>query len=164
MLAIAEATHRQCAVAAIRGQPVDRVPFIARMDLWHPYRRNTDTLLPAYRVGDLWRLQRDFGVGIRVRGVEWSSSFFRLEYAGTEVARMQDEGVTITEYRIPDGIMVEREKMAEELKKAAGTGARIEFPFKGPADHDALQFLIENMGYEQFYCESAENPSRVLAS
>jgi uroporphyrinogen-III decarboxylase len=34
--------------------------------------------------------------------------------------------------------------MAEELKEAAGTGARIEYPFKSEADYDALQYLVEN--------------------
>ena len=194
-------THRQRAVAAMRGQPVDRIPFIARMDLWHSYCRNTGTLPSTYKDGDLWRLQRDLGVGIFGFGA-WSGSFFRLEYAGTEVVKTGDNGVTVTEYHTPRGVVVEREKMAEELKEAAGTGARIEFPFKGPADYDALQFLIENarvvdctaeysatvdsiggdglalpwaghlpahqlmlryMGYEQFYCELAENPRRVHA-
>jgi uroporphyrinogen-III decarboxylase len=34
--------------------------------------------------------------------------------------------------------------MAAELKEAAGTGARIEYPFKDAGDYDALQFLIEH--------------------
>ena len=34
--------------------------------------------------------------------------------------------------------------MAAELHGAAGTGARIEYPFKGAQDCDALQFLIEH--------------------
>jgi uroporphyrinogen-III decarboxylase len=41
--------------------------------------------------------------------------------------------------------------MAEELKDAAGTGARIEYPFKGAQDYDALQYLIEHTGVVDNY-------------
>ena len=34
--------------------------------------------------------------------------------------------------------------MADELKEAAGTGARVEYPFKSEADYDALLYFIEN--------------------
>ena len=92
--------------------------------------------------------------------------------------------------------------MAEELKDAAGTGARGEYPFKSAKDYDALQFLIEHteiaenyeaygefvdaiggdglalpftghlpahqlminfMGYQRFYLELQDHPSRLEA-
>ena len=37
-------THRQRAIAAIRGERPDRVPFIGRMDLWYAYNFNRGTL------------------------------------------------------------------------------------------------------------------------
>jgi uroporphyrinogen-III decarboxylase len=192
-------THRERAVAAMRGKPVDRIPFIARMDLWHSYAVNAGTLPAGFEDGDLWRMQRALGIGIFGFGA-WSGSFFRSEYRGIEVIRRDESGVTVTEYRTPHGTLTERERMAEELKEAAGTGARIEFPFKIEADYDALQDLVESirivdaiaeyarfvdsiggdglslpwaghapahqlmlryMGYERFYCELADNPSRI---
>ena len=36
--------HRDRALAAMRGQPVDRIPFIARMDLWYGYHHNRGEL------------------------------------------------------------------------------------------------------------------------
>jgi len=136
-------THRERALAAMRGMPVDRIPFIARMDLWHSYCRNAGTLPPRFRDGDLWRMQRELGVGIFGFGA-WSGSFFRLEHPRTEIVKRSAGGETITEYHTPFGTLVERERMAEELKEAAGTGARIEYPFKDDSDFDALHFLIEN--------------------
>lgn len=35
--------HRQMALAAMRGRSVDRIPFIARMDLWYSFHRNSGT-------------------------------------------------------------------------------------------------------------------------
>jgi uroporphyrinogen-III decarboxylase len=34
--------------------------------------------------------------------------------------------------------------MSVELRDAAGTAARIEYPFKGPQDYDALRFFVEH--------------------
>jgi uroporphyrinogen-III decarboxylase len=136
-------THRERAVAAMTGERVDRIPFIARMDLWHSYCANTGTLPRGYEDGDLWRLQRDLGVGIFGFGA-WSGSFFRLDWVGTDVVRRDEAGTTVTEYRTPRGVLTERERMAEELKEAAGSGARIEFPFKGPKDYPALRYMLEN--------------------
>jgi len=61
-----------------------------------------------------------------------------------EVTKEVSEGVTTTQYHTPYGTLTYGEKMAEELKEAAGTGARIEYPFKSAKDYDALQFLIEH--------------------
>jgi hypothetical protein len=63
-----------------------------------------------------------------------------------EVTQEVHGGLTITRYHTPHGTLTCRDKMAEELKEAATTGARIEYPFKSAKDYDALQFLIEHTG------------------
>jgi hypothetical protein len=135
--------HRDRALAAMRGGPVDRVPFIARMDLWYSYHRNGGTLPHPYEKATLWDIQRDLGIGIFGFGA-WDISFYRLEYRGVEILKRVEHGLTVTEYRTPHGALTRRDRMAEELKEAAGTGARIEFPFKDERDYDALLYLIEN--------------------
>jgi len=135
--------HRDRALAAMRGRPVDRVPFIARMDLWYSFHRNQGTLPAPYERASLWDIQRDLGVGIFGFGA-WDISFYRLEHRDVEVLKRAEGGATVTEYRTPYGTLVARDRMAAELKEAAGTGARVEFPFKGEQDYDALQYLIEH--------------------
>ena len=49
--------HRERALAAIRGQPVDHIPFIARMDLWYSFHRNGGTLPSPYENASLWDIQ-----------------------------------------------------------------------------------------------------------
>ena len=135
--------HRDRALAAMRGEPVDRVPFIARMDLWYSYHRNAGTLPPAYAHAGLWDIQRDLGIGIFGFGA-WDISFFRLVHEGVEIERETAAGETVTRYHTPYGTLTCRDRMAEELKEAAGTGARMEYPFKDERDYDALQYLIEH--------------------
>jgi uroporphyrinogen-III decarboxylase len=135
--------HRDRALAAMRGQPVDRIPFIARMDLWYGYHHNRGTLPHPFEKASLWQMQRELGVGIFGFGA-WGLSFYRLEQRSVEIARSEADGVTTTRYTTPYGVLTCRDRIADELKEAAGTGARIEYPFKDEKDYDALQFLIEH--------------------
>jgi uroporphyrinogen-III decarboxylase len=135
--------HRDRALAAMRGQAVDHVPFIARMDLWYSFHRNQDTLPPPYEKASLWDIQRDLGIGIFGFGA-WDVSFYRLEHRGVEIETAGKGGLTTSRTRTPYGTLTCGDKMAAELHEAAGTGARIEYPFKTPNDYDALQYLIEH--------------------
>ena len=135
--------HRDRALAAMRGQPVDHIPFIARMDLWYSYHRNQGTLPYPYRNASLWDLQRDLGIGIFGFGA-WSESFYRLEHPDVDVSTRVRGDLTVTAYDTPYGTLTCRDDMAEELRGAAGTAARTEYPFKGLGDYDALRFLIEH--------------------
>lgn len=140
---IAKMNHRDRALAAMRGRLVDRIPFIARMDLWHGYHQARGTLPHPYENATLWDLQRDLGIGIFGFGA-WNVSFYRLVYDRVETVSEEREGQTVTRHETPYGSLVSRDVMSAELAEAAGTGARVEYPFKTVADYDALQFLIEH--------------------
>lgn len=135
--------HRDRTLAAMRGQPVDRIPFIGRMDLWYSFHRNGGTLPAPYENASLWDIQRDLDIGIFGFGA-WDISFYRLEHRDVEISKQAVGETTVTQYETPYGTLTCRDKMSDELKEAAGTGARVEHPFKSPKDYDALQHLIEH--------------------
>ena len=135
--------HRDRALAAMRGRPVDRIPFIARMDLWYGFHRSRGTLPHPYENSSLWDLQRDLGIGIFGFGA-WDVSFYRLVHDRVEISSEERHGRTVTRYETPYGTLTSRDVMSAVLAEAAGTGARVEYPFKTDADYDALQFLIEH--------------------
>jgi len=135
--------HRERALAAMRGELVDHIPFIARMDLWYSFHKNQGTLPHPYEKASLWDIQRDLGIGIFGFGA-WDISIYRLEYRSVSVQKETRGQETITTYETPYGNLKARDVIAEELKEAAGTGARIEYPFKSEKDYDALQYFIEN--------------------
>lgn len=135
--------HRERALAAMRGKPVDFLPFIARMDLWYSFQKNQDSLPVPYQKASLWDIQRDLGIGIFGFGA-WDISFYRVEYKNITVRKEIRGQEVLTKYVTPYGTLVARDIMADELKEAAGTGARIEYPFKSCKDYDALLYLIEN--------------------
>ena len=148
--------HRDRALAAMRGHPVDHIPFIGRMDLWYTFHRNGGTLPSPYESASLWDLQRDLGIGIFGFGA-WDISFYRLVHHDVEITQKAQNGLTTVQYDTPYGTLTCRERMPDELKGAAGAGARIEFPFKTVEDYEALGFLIEHTevvenfrAYDQF--------------
>ncbi len=136
----------------MRGEPVDCIPFIARMDLWYSFHQNAGTLPAPYEQATLWDLQRDLGVGIFGFGV-WDVSFYRIEQRKVNVTKTETEGLTTTVYETPFGKLVCRDRMARELREAAGTGARIEYPFKSAADYDALQCFVEDAAVIENFAE-----------
>jgi uroporphyrinogen-III decarboxylase len=113
--------------------------------------------LPSpYESASLWDVQRDLGIGIFGFGA-WDISFYRLVHHDVEITQKAQNGLTTVQYDTPYGTLTCRERMPDELKGAAGAGARIEFPFKTVEDYEALGFLIEHTevvenfrAYDQF--------------
>ena len=96
--------HRQRAIAAIRGEPLDRIPFIARMDLWYNYNYNGGTLPGKYRGWSSWDFQRDLDIGIFGFGA-WSVKYYKLVYHNIQVhnpVRLIEE---LTECVTPSGTL-----------------------------------------------------------
>jgi len=135
--------HHDCAVAALRGQPVDHIPFIGRMELWYSFHRAQGTLPSPYEKAELWDIQRDLDIGIFGFGV-WDIKPYTLVTRDIDIVQSIEGETTTTNYHTPYGSLRCRDTMADELKDAAGTGARIEYPFKDQKDYDALLYLIEH--------------------
>jgi|LSQX01.2.fsa_nt_gb uroporphyrinogen-III decarboxylase len=56
-------THRERILAAIRAQPVDRVPWVPRLDLWYRANARRDTLPQPWQGLTLPAILHDLGVG-----------------------------------------------------------------------------------------------------
>ena len=135
---------RENALRALRGETPDRIPFIARMDLWYNYAKNMGTLPERYKNASLWELQRDLGIGVLGFGA-WITGFYRLEYAGGVEVRTRWEGnERFTEYVTPYGTLHSRSVISEAMRAADVTPLHTEYPFKSAKDYDALQYLFEH--------------------
>ena len=144
---------RSDAVKALRGEMPDRIPFIARMDLWYNYHKNLGTLPAPYRNASLWDLQRDLGIGILGFGA-WIRGFYRLEYTGgVEVRTWWEGNDRIEEYVTPYGTLHGRSVISETMRAADVTPLHVAYPFKSAADYDALQYLFEHTRVVENYDE-----------
>src|SRR5512133_2875883 len=148
-------THRHRAIAAIRGEKPDRLPFVGRMDLWYAYNSNRGTLPSKYQGWSLWDIQRDLDIGIFGFGV-WTASFYKLVHERMEVRRISTATEQVVEYVTPYGTLRTRNVLAEEIKDADVTGAQVEHHFKDERDYDALQYLFEHTKVVDNYDEYAK--------
>ena len=57
--------ERERALAVLRRQRPDRVPWLARLEMWHKARLATGTLPERFQGMSLWDIDRELGVGIR---------------------------------------------------------------------------------------------------
>ena len=145
-------THGQRALAAMRGEKVDRIPFEARKDLWYNNNRNQRTLPEKYANASLWDVQRDLGLPLLGFGA-WGTLFFRLTPQRVEVKKTSVGNENTVEYVTPYGALRTRHVLADELKAADVTGMQVEHMFKDAGDYDALRFVIEDLKVEDNFEE-----------
>jgi hypothetical protein len=146
-------THKQRILAAVGKQPVDKLPFGARIDLWYNYHRVNGTLPERYRDYTEIEILRDLGAGGMIvlggEGIRSGKSgggrihtMWDISYENLEVAVTADGPVTTTEYMTPKGRI--RTKTEFNLTEGYLQGYAIERLFKSEADYPAIEFLVEN--------------------
>ncbi|MEE9516823.1 MAG: hypothetical protein V3V52_06950, partial [Candidatus Adiutricales bacterium] len=148
---MAEMTHRQRILAAVGKQPVDRLPFGARIDLWYNYHSANGTLPAEYRAWNIVDILRHLGAGCsvvlgsRVTGAGAPGRIFTLwetAYPGLEVTVRKEGPMTATEYITPKGTLSSR--MEFNYTEGYLQGYTAERLFKSEADYPAIEYLIEN--------------------
>ena len=203
-------THKQRILAAAGKQPVDKVPFGARIDLWYNYHANNGTLPGKYQGWNIIDILRDLGAGCEVvlGGQEVSAgaggntriiTLWDENYpSDVDVVVKKEDIITTTEYKTPKGTV--SSKLEYNRTEGYLSGYMIERLFKSEQDYPAIEYLIENttlipdyeaysrlaemiaedgvvmcglrcspmqyimrdmMGYETFFYELADNPSKV---
>ena len=148
-------THRQRALAALRGQRPDRVPFIGRMELWYNHAKATGRLPQRYRQASLWDLQRDLDIGIYAH-VPMGLSFFRLEHHRVDLTQTTDGDEQTTIYHTPHGDLRTRFRLTRELTYEDIQPLQVEWPFKSEADYDALAFVLDDLTVVENFAAYAE--------
>ena len=56
-------SHKQRMLAAIRGEPTDRIPWAPRLDLWYDAHKRADTLPARYKGASLAEITDDLNWG-----------------------------------------------------------------------------------------------------
>ncbi len=151
-------THRQRILAAVAKQPVDKLPFGARIDLWYNYHSARNTLPDRYRGWNMIDILRDLGAGCyvvlgsQVTGSGAPKRIFSLwetSYPGVETTARQEGPVTTTEYKTPAGNL----RSGTEFNYTEGylQGYSVERLFKTEADYPAIEYLLERAEFTPDY-------------
>ncbi len=136
-------THKQRVLAAIKGEPADRLEFCSRIELWYNYHAAQGTLPERYRSMTQWELQRKLDIGL-VGYYGGGANFYSFEYHDMELTETRDELSRRVAVETPHGSLSAAWMYPAELKGSASSTIQTEHLFKGPEDYDALLHYISN--------------------
>jgi len=162
-----EMTDRQRILAAIRGQPPDRIAFVPRLDFWYRARRYANNFPPAMQGLTLMEIADRLGVGTYATVPDYSSGegdamadhglgIIRLPVMPYKVT-MEDVDrrvlslgrEIVVEYRTPFGTVRTAMVYTEEML-AGGCSAPnyTEHPIRDPKDLGAVGYIFEHLKVE----------------
>ena len=171
-------SHRERILAAMRGERVDVIPFVPRLDLWwlanslrgtlpERYRGMTHDEIARANGWALYKMVPDFAsviggpeaILLRAIGLyRFRQAVYAWEFGGDVEIRVEGGGGTQrVEYRTPLGAVSTLGGLSEEMKRAgASLGWTQEHVIKRPADYAVVGYLFENI-------EVRPDPSSFLA-
>ncbi len=179
-------THRERILAAVRAEPVDRLPWVPRLDLWYKANRYCNTMPREWQWRDatLTDIQHDLGVGRhevipdfldteepeevydRALGIDHvRNQPYRLRFRRTQrvVERAGDE--TRVTYRTPVGSVSAKLVYTEQMRRDGVTLMQVtEKPVKSLDDYDVVAWIFEDLEvvrdggrYEEFQREVGDS-------
>jgi len=172
-------THRERILKVARGETVDKIPWVPRIDLWHNAHTLSGTLPEKYKGLTVEEIHRREGwalhkmipeylkpenpedIAHRAIGLyrlkefpydfEFSSDVdIRIEYEDDD-----DEQMTHVEYHTPVGMVSVKHGITAEMKKSGASITWVKEPaIKGPEDYPVLAHIFGNLtlkpAYERF--------------
>jgi hypothetical protein len=158
-------------LAVLRGQSIDRIPWVPRLDLWYRAHRRAGTLPPGCADSSLSRMLDDLGFayhavipdfkGLRTPDDEAHRALgiynlhgmpIRTVFDGIEYRITQDGDRQIVEYDTPAGPLTTVAVYDEAMRKAGVTITHVtRYAFGGPQDYEALCCLFSRARVEANY-------------
>jgi len=172
-------THRERLLKIARGEMVDKIPFIPRIDLWHNAHDLAGTLPEKYKglsVEDIHRAEgwplhkmipeylkpeRPEDIVHRAIGLYRLKEFpYDFEFSSDVEIRIEsrkdgDESLTHVEYHTPEGMISVSHGYTAEMRKSGASITWVKEPaIKGRGDYKSLAHLFGNLtlkpAYERF--------------
>ena len=132
----------------LRGKPVDRVPVVCRIDLWHRARLAADTLPATLRGKTLEQIQLEQGMAVSAR----KAYVFQSRFSGGVLFHRERRGDEIVEtWRTARG-RLQRVSRYGPGDEARGIVPRIvRYPVQSPDDYAAYGCLMQRLLFEPDY-------------
>ncbi len=172
-------THRERILKVFRGEFVDKIPWVPRIDLWHNAHDLSGTMPEKYKgmaVEEIHRRERwplhkmipeylkpenPDDIAHRAIGLYRLKEFpYDFEFSSDVDIRIEyeddgDEQMTHVEYHTPVGMVSVRHGTTKEMKKSGASITWVKEPaIKGPEDYRVLAHIFGNLtlkpAYERF--------------
>jgi hypothetical protein len=131
-------SHKARLLTAAHRQPVDKLPFGARIDVWYNYHAGHDSLPEKYRGWNMVEILRDQGAGAQVRHLR----IWKVEYDDLELITHEDPPYTTREWRTPVGTVTQKTVFRPE--EGPWIVYEIDHPFKSEKDYRAIEYILEH--------------------
>jgi hypothetical protein len=143
-------TDRERMLAAVQGDPVDRIPWIPRLLLWYNARKLRGTLPAGYGDMSLREIERDLGLGTPAR----DGHVVRSHMTGVEAVVQDIDAMTRrTEYVTPVGTVSTVFRGSADLRANGIADLQVEFMLKGLDDYPVVEYILEHTEYVATYDE-----------
>ncbi len=158
-------TCRESILAAIRGEAVERVPWVPRLDLWYTANRNRGTLPECWRGASLPEILRDLGVGRhevipdfldveepdqvadQALGImHVRNQPYRLRFRQTERVVEREGDRYHVAYHTPVGALSATIRHTDRMRRDGVTLLHVsERPVKRLRDYETIAFIFEDL-------------------
>jgi len=141
-------SERERLMAVMNGEPVDRMPWVARMEIWYHARLNTGSLPRDFEGCNLYDIHREIGMGILGR-----YPLFQERYDDTVKVTTEKSGnAIVTTYETPLGVVGTKDILSPRLKEmGVESPLRKEFMIKEESDYNIVSHILEHTIYEPDY-------------
>ena len=172
-------THRERLLRVARGELVDKIPWVPRIDLWHNAHELAGTLPEKYRGLSVEEIHRKEGwplhkvvpeylkpdkpediihraIGLyRLKEFPYDFEFSPDVDVKVEYENSGGESMTLVEYHTPVGMVSVRHGITEEMKKSGASITWVkETAIKKPEDYKTLAHIFGHLklkpAYERF--------------
>jgi uroporphyrinogen-III decarboxylase len=132
-------TVKQMILAASRGEHLDKLPYVPRIDVWYNYNVANDAFPERYKGWKQTEIVRDQGAGT---GQYRAFSVTKEEYRDMEVIVTHDEPYIMTEYRTPLGTLTKKDVFSRY--EGAWIVYEMEKLFKSEKDYPIIKYIMEH--------------------
>ena len=161
-------SHKERMLAAIRGEPVDTVPWVPRLDLWYNAHKRAGTLPSEYREATLKEITEDLDFGYhavvpnfkdlkvaeddihRALGIYnlWNMPY-RTVLQNIKVTPSYEGDETTVLYDTPAGSIETRVLYNERMRRDGITITHVlDYAIKKPEDYKTVGYIFDNARVE----------------
>jgi len=140
-------TNRERILAVLDKKSPDRVPWIARLDLWYHARLAEGNLPTRFRGMNLVEVGRALRTGNPAR----DGKIFNVRYEGLEVRQERAPGVARQRFITPHGEVTFGRILSETVSGTTDQGLPLEHPIHSVEDYKVLEYIAEHTYYAPCY-------------
>ena len=142
-------TNRERILAVLDRKSPDRIPWIARLDLWYHARMAEGNMPPRFRGMSVVEVGRALRTGNPAR----DGKVFTVRYEGLEVRTERAPGAARQRFITPHGEVTFGRILSDKVSGTTDQGLPLEHPIHSVDDYKVLEYIAEHTFYEPCYDE-----------